>query len=89
MIAEITRFTFKYAKFDASIAAMHWHRSKSTFLLEQFLNSENIAIVRNCSDITILRNIFGQSGQGGQGGRGGRVGQGGGWSRSGSFCLKF
>ena len=95
LIDQITRFTFKSAKFEAFIAAMHWHLSKSTFLLEQFFNSENIAIVRNCPDITILRNIFGQgapggqSGQGGQGGRGGRVGQGGGWSRSGSFCLKF
>ena len=28
------------AKYDASIPAMHWHRLKSTFLLEQFFNSE-------------------------------------------------
>ena len=40
IIDQITQYTFKNAKFEAFIAAMHWHRSKSTFLLEQFLNSE-------------------------------------------------
>ena len=40
IIDQITQFTCKSAKFEAFIAAMHWHRSKSTFLLEQFLNSE-------------------------------------------------
>ena len=40
IIDQITQLTFKSAKFEAFIAAMHWHRSKSTFLLEQFLNSE-------------------------------------------------
>ena len=70
--------------------------------LQILSTSKNIARVRNCPDVTILINLFGQDqSQGALGGHGGQIGRGGqggrwpgssgssGWPGQGSFCLKF
>ena len=54
-----------------------YHRFASVKMTRKILN-KNIARVRNCPDVTILINLFGQDqSQGALGGHGGQGGQGG------------